>query len=371
MVLPLRNCSLGEGVTSWGILVELGTPPQRLCLSASTVVNNTLVSLRGLCAISDPGMTSLACMSLRGGLFEANRSSTWNEILIDEFSRGRPEPAWTLFNPSGITKGGSDKLYIRGSPDLTVDRMEIALNERGNESNAGMLGLGLKSSFLETSLNAKQIPCTAWSLEAGSQSSTPREGELVLGGYNNKRLDGSFYWSKTLDMTGDRPCPLRVDIARMRITMRNGTVDELMASTDSTKACAEAYDNRLRLSKLMLDNFKDITRYNPNLTEAVMRANDDRLFFTELGLLYEASNIPDWTLSMTLNGGLDVTIPREELMTPLVGTNEVGEKEVVPGIMNLAIFNEPTDEGEVPVLGKAVLSQVSAPMFPEEALVLS
>jgi hypothetical protein len=69
---PLRNITFDSGVTTWGALVEVGSPPQRVSLSPSTVVNTTFVSQYSLCVKSDPTMTKIECESLRGGFFNEN-----------------------------------------------------------------------------------------------------------------------------------------------------------------------------------------------------------------------------------------------------------------------------------------------------------
>lgn len=80
--VPLRNCTFDSGVKSWGILVEVGTPGQRVCLLPSTVVNSTLVSQKSLCALSNPNMSKLECESLRGGFFNENMSSKTSNPFI-------------------------------------------------------------------------------------------------------------------------------------------------------------------------------------------------------------------------------------------------------------------------------------------------
>ena len=358
---PLRNCTFDTGVTSWGILVEAGTPGQRLCLVPSTVVNSTLVSQQSLCDVSDPSMSKLECESLRGGFFNENQSSTWTGVSKDDFNGTRSNPTWAHFNPPGVTKVGYDSLTFplrKGSKELTG--YGLALNEMGNNSNAGMLGLGVDSSFLDTAVKKDLTPSRSWSLDAGSQSQRkPRKGEIVFGGYNRGRIDGSFKWKNVSDMSGDRPCPLRTTITDMYITLQNGTQVPLKSSSEQIAACIEPYDNIFRFTPGMLLIWKQITGFDDELLSVYSPDNRQNLSFTEYGLPYNDSKVFSWSLTVSLDNGYTTTLPPYELQAPLRGWNRRGERKVVPGLDTVAILKEPTSEGEIPTLGKVFLSQVS------------
>lgn len=348
---------------SWGILIEAGTPGQRLCLAPSTVVNSTLVSQESLCAISDPGMNPLECESLRGGFFNENSSSTWTEASLQDFNSSRSDPTWAHFNPPGVTKVGYDAFYLPGGDGRTIHGYGLALNERGNNSNAGMLGLGIDSLFLDTAVKEKVIPSRSWSLYPGSQSQErPRNGEMVFGGYNQGKIDGSFRWKNVSDMSGDRPCPLRTTITDMYITLENGTQVPLQSSSEQVAACIEPYDNLFRFTPGMLLNWQRLTDYDPNLSTVYAVDNPQNLSFTELGLPYNASMLSKWSLTITVDNGYKTTLPHYELQAPLRGWSVLGERTEVPGVVNVAILDTPTGEGEIPTLGKIFLSQASDPL---------
>ncbi len=369
--IPLRNCTFDSGVVSWGALVEVGTPGQRLCLAPSTVINSTLVSQQSLCAISDPGMSKLKCESLRGGFFNENQSSTWTGASLAAFNSTRSDPTWAHFNPPGVTRVGYDTLHFPGggggsstTGERTLYGFGLALNERGNNSNAGMLGLGISSLFLDTAVRRNVSGARGWSLYSGSQSAErPRSGELVFGGYNAGRLDGSLRWRNVSDMAGDRPCPLRTTIADMYITLDNGTQVPLKSSGELIAACIEPYDNLFRFTPGMLLNWKQLTGFDDSLLGVYAPNNTQNLTFTEYGLPYNASRVAPWSLTVALDNGYTTTLPPHELQAPMRGWNRLGERAVVPGVVQVAILDTPTGRGEIPTLGKIFLSQVSRPMF--------
>src|SRR6266536_2715265 len=150
--VPLHNCTFDSGVISWGTLVETGTPGQRLCLVPSTVVNSTLVSQESLCVISDPNMAKLECESLLGGFFNENQSSTFIGVSFNDYNSTRQDPTWAHFNPPGVTKVGYDTLHFPEGDGATLYGFGLALNQIGNNSNAGMLGLGIDSLYLDTAV---------------------------------------------------------------------------------------------------------------------------------------------------------------------------------------------------------------------------
>ena len=325
----------------------------------STVINSTLVSQESLCTVSDT-LEPRKCEALRGGFFNENSSSTWVDVSLSDYNNTRSNPTWNHFNPPGFTKVGYDKINFPNT-DVTLYGAGIALNQIGNNSNAGMIGLGKDSVFLNDAIRQQRAGSRSWSLDSGSQSLIkPRNGELVVGGYNAGRVDGSFSWSDVSDMAGDRPCPLRTKITQMSVMLGNGKVIPIKSSAEVIEACIEPYDNLFRFTPGMLLNWKQITEFN----ETILSVYNDQtaksnLSFTELGLPYDSARVGDWSLSITLDNGYMSTLPAYELQRPLFGFNEVGDKEAVPGITNLQILNVPTGVGEVPTLGKIFLSRVS------------
>jgi hypothetical protein len=368
----LRNCTFDSGAEAWGILIEVGTPAQRLCLSPSTVSNSTLLSLESLCAISDPGMSRRKCQSLRGGFYNESQSRTWTGASLATFNASRHEPTWAHFNPPGITRVGYDTVRFPGASGSgsgarrdvpTLHGYGVALNERGNQSNAGMLGLGVDSLFLARAVHDNLSPARGWSLFAGSQSpARPSNGEFVVGGYNEARLDGSLHWSNFSDMSGDRPCPLRTVIRDLLLTYENDTEVTLKSGGESIAACIEPYDDIFRFTPSMLLNWKHLTGFDEQLQGVYSSSNNkDRLSFVEEGLLYNASKTAKFSLTLTLENGYTATIPPSELQAPLRGWNSRGERVTVPDVVQVAIHNTPTGRGEIPTLGRVFLSPVSFP----------
>ncbi|KAK3353970.1 aspartic peptidase domain-containing protein, partial [Lasiosphaeria hispida] len=352
----LRNCTFASGVVSWGNMVEVGTPPQRLCLVPSTVINSTLVSQEGLCKVSGT-LEPHKCEALRGGFFNENSSTTWTGASLSAFNDTRSNPTWEHFNPPGFTEVGYDTITFANA-NVALYGAGIALNQYGNDSNAGMIGLGKDSVFLADAVRQERAGSKSWSLDAGSLSTAkPRDGELVIGGYNAGRTDGSFSWSNVSDMAGDRPCPLRTKIAHMSVTLSNGETVPIMSSAEVVDACIEPYDNLFRFTPGMLLNWKSITGFNESQFNVYSSEAANNVSFNEYGLPYDSDSIGDWSLSITLGNGYKTTLPGHELQRPLQGFDNLGNRKVVPGVTKVQILDQPTKDGEVPILGKIFLSR--------------
>jgi hypothetical protein len=122
--------------------------------------------------------------------------------------------------------------------DQAVTMIE-GLITQGQESTTSHLGLAESSPLLQSLKDAGLIGARSWGLNAGSQSfSAPRVGSLVLGGYDEESIQGDFY---SFDIPvpnpplNGRPCPLKVTITNLTLTVRNvstgivGLANKLMA----------------------------------------------------------------------------------------------------------------------------------------------
>lgn len=65
--------------------------------------------------------------------------------------------------------------------------------------------------------DAGLIAARSWGLNSGSQSySSPRDGSLVLGGYDQASIDGDFHFTRDVVSGGvvnKRRCPLQVTLS--------------------------------------------------------------------------------------------------------------------------------------------------------------
>ena len=101
----------------------------------------------------------------------------------------------------------------------------------------------------------------------------------------------------------------------------------------------------------MLSQFQSATNWSSDTSIS------DDIKVIEAGLYYNASLNLSPTLIFSLNGGLEVEIPADDLVGPVRGLNKSGARVLQNNITVVNIFNESAPEGTA-TLGKSFLSQV-------------
>lgn len=240
--LSLSNCTVhhidGRDVDSWGVSLSLSG--QELCFVPSTVVNNTLVMGAEVCS-NDHNGTLAQCTSRRGGLFDiAAAGSSFVNISLADLAADtgwreimKPLPPFTV----------AGKTTLQLPADISVP-MSIAVITQGQNHTAGHLGLGLGSVFLRNLVSQGLATAPAFGINAGSQShSNPRDGSLVLGGYDKASVNGHFinYTMEypVIQRTESRICPLQVTIEKLIFRSASGADVELISVSQPTPACIE------------------------------------------------------------------------------------------------------------------------------------
>lgn len=108
------------------------------------------------------------------------------------------------------------------------------------------IGLAETSTLLQSLKDEGLIGTRSWGLDSGSQSSAaPRNGSLVLGGYDASKLDGGWitFPIPESNLVRKRSCPLQVSITEMSFTVhvsRDGTKTKTPVKGDNPLvACIE------------------------------------------------------------------------------------------------------------------------------------
>lgn len=240
IVLALSNCTMhrsdGQTVGSWGL--SLSVASQDLCLVPSTVTNNTLVMGTDVCA-DDRNSTAAQCSSRRGGLFDLGAAtSSFARTSLGDL---RPDQGWAeIMKPlQPFTVAGNATIQLS---DTSVP-LTIAVVTEGQNHTTGQLGLGIESSVLDTLVQQKKIDSPVWGINAGSQSSNPRDGSLVLGGYDQASVSGHFT-NFSMDYPinrhpGGRVCPLQVVIERLVLRPAGGDDIAISDLAQPIQACIE------------------------------------------------------------------------------------------------------------------------------------
>ncbi|KAF8848376.1 hypothetical protein BDZ45DRAFT_664575 [Acephala macrosclerotiorum] len=353
--LRLGNGTIaGTNVDSRGFLAGLSTPAQFLFLAPSTVVNSTIVISDSFCTNSD-NLTTAQCASSCGNTYNISAAgdsfkSTPNTLMISD-------PVWASISsqPLYSLTAGETLLQLPSGQALSND--SIGIISSGENQNMGHLGLASNSSFLQLAISTNLIPGNGFGFDAGSQSITnPRDGGLVLGGYNPASIGGQLFTFPTgASSSLARECPLQVNVTQLAIRFPGVSADVPLTSAGGFAACVEMYDNLFRFTQNLLQNFQAVTDWSSNTTA------DPNIYRVEPGLLFPSTNPFNGSLIITIDGGklgpLTVTIPNEEMSNPLRGISANGGWVLQSNVTEASIFFQ-SARLNTPVLPKAFLSQL-------------
>jgi hypothetical protein len=371
LYFPLSNCSTqAHGdvpiADSWGLAVALGDPPQELCVVPSMFTNSTFVPTVEVCN-SDDTISFPTCTSRRGGLLDVSVSgANFGPIPLNDVP---PDLNWPAVDPdNSVTEKGN--ISLRLPVDTSISQYPLKIFRGGQRHNAGHLGLA-SSSVLLQQISAHTGVVTGFGLDAGSQSTAnPREGHLIVGGYDKTRVSASFkdYNISSIQMSR-RICPLQVTITEL-VLSRPGVEDVILSSKgEQIPACIEPckylfHYSAVYLLTLLTDDVLFRLPERPLLafTEATGFVNDTlpdptEFYIVEPGLTYPSFSGFSGSLKFTLDNDFVVEIPNEELVHPLRGIAPDGTKILMPNTTELNIFRYVAFL-DTAVLGKAFLSRV-------------
>jgi hypothetical protein len=350
----LSNCTIApssdfpDGVDSWGLQLGLASPAQEQCFCPSMTVNNTVVMTKQICVNITSGTYS-QCVSDRGGLFNEQEATSGFTPSQEGLA---PDPVWDSFNPAFA---GSANATVQFPSDISLPSYPIALVDVASNASLSQLGLANDSVFLREVVNAGWSSIPAFSILAGSQSvQQPRDGHLIIGGYDAASLAGPFsnFTISNTTTAGSRVCSLQVEVDSLILSLPGHSDVELIADGTPMISCIEPLDNLFRLPGTVIDLFQEHTglRNDPSLVS-------NQLLVVEPGLTFNSSF--NGTLRFTLKNGPVVEIPNEELAQQLRGIDQTGKRVLQNNVTVVNIFNETAPEGTA-VLGKVFLSQVSS-----------
>lgn len=175
--------------------IQIGTPPQTVNVLPSTAGSQTWAILPQGCSNTDP----TNCTASRGGAFQPNTSSTWNQN--DDTANGLfPLLLDNNLGYSGAGYYGYDTVVLGGQGGLSLIQQAVA-GIATKEFYLGLFGLSPQATTLPDAtralpdfifqLNASSvIPSLSWSYTAGNQYRLGHVyGSLILGGYDTSRFE--------------------------------------------------------------------------------------------------------------------------------------------------------------------------------------
>lgn len=173
------------------------------------------------------GRTPEQCRSRRGGVIHRDKLPT---APIDGLADRNP--GWKTL--MGMNKSEPlDAFQYAGRAVFKLRDQSVTMVEglvtQGQQSSLNHIGLGENSILLTALKDAGLIGALSWGLNSGSQSAElPRDGNLVLGGYDDASIDGNVNYYDIADpnLVNQRPCPLQITLAGLSVTVEGGDGDD-------------------------------------------------------------------------------------------------------------------------------------------------
>ncbi|KAL9018876.1 MAG: hypothetical protein Q9185_003847 [Variospora sp. 1 TL-2023] len=297
-------------------------------------------------------ITPSQCNVRRGGTFDEGDSTTWEQTTTE--------------NVLEVDATGSQLDDLQGSDHVainttfSVDDVPLRVvrpSTQRRDANAAVnqLGLGNNSTFLAALYSAKAIASKTWSLALGWQgadSSHQTDGTLVLGGYDLAQADGS---NSTWPFSKGTPCTsqLVVTISDIVLNFKNGTSAGILPPSAGTaiRACVTPEVPWLTMPDETFSNMLYLSGYagsTPNRTKGI----------NYNGMVFQADEIYDGDLTITLASGFEVRIPNHQLVIPDYAINTEGLiVETNPRVRELLINSlEGRRQDHMPLLGVPFLS---------------
>lgn len=250
---------------------------------------------------------------------------------------------------------------IRGYDDasfgsnITIPDFPLEVWSQVDSSNRSELPLGVSSSWLTKLEEVDAIPEKTLGLYYGSRSmNRPQDGELVIGGYNQARINGPFHnFSLGMDYHLKEPCPLQVLLTNVIVRDAKGRNTSLIPDTGNrVPACINPAENAFLFTKSMFATWAKVTHHPSNPP-----ADGSQNFSSQTYLRDAQQYISD--LIVVLDGDYEVVIPHHELISLERGNNAQGLYDVVNSSRIQAAV-QTTGDGDLfdfPILGGVFLSQ--------------
>ena len=222
---------------------QLGTPPQTVNLLISTTTSQTWAVVPQGCIKTDPAN----CTTTRGGVFQANQSSTWKQD--QDVANGLSPLIFSSKQTENHDNGsyGYDTIALGGAGSPSLNQQVIA-GVATKDVYLGLFGLSPDSVDLPqtsfqlpdvlSSLNQSNlIPSLSWAYTAGNQYRTgPAYGSLTLGGYDTLRFEPNNVSFSLNDPVARGPT---VNIGQITLAT-DDTYTELGTSNESISAVIDS-----------------------------------------------------------------------------------------------------------------------------------
>ncbi|KAF9696094.1 hypothetical protein EKO04_006181 [Ascochyta lentis] len=316
LLLPWANNSASAAGTilSRGISFTIGTPPQSFSLTPSTVSNNVFINNAKECVTA----TNKSCIGQLGGIYDSATSTSFAQVDYAAWGGSRDTvdlasaSSYIFFDDAmafgldpAANKFSSFPMYTNTSADDLTE---------SKPASKATLPLGMNSTFLNYLVDSGQSSSRTYGLWVGSESvETPKDGLLVVGGYDESRLSSA---ATTFPMFSD--CSTCAVLTAITYDIGGESTTLFSNASETLIVVLDPYSSNLELPAEMLQNLAGAEK------AAVWNATSRRFEVP-------ATTAPTGTFTITIS---DMGNPLGDASKPSVATY----KSVIPAS---ELFNQP------------------------------
>jgi hypothetical protein len=371
LAFPIKNNTLGDGVAlNRGLYVQLGGQPQgeerpltyqilktaphtSTGLRLTFLWENTAIENGQDCLGATNSASNItACVGRSGGAFYIDKSTTWRAAPDGVWNGTVPDPA----EHDGHTLLGWDTAVFSGN--VQVPGMPLAVWSDNTPLNRTALGLGSNSSTIRAFVQAGVLPELPQQIGIfmGSRSELQSvDGEIVFGGYDMSRVNGSFVWFPIGKRFAGLECPLQVLLDDVILTNTNGSQSLMPDPFSKVPACLDPIQNSFTFSPALYQKWSTLTQHPDK------QPTDGSPPYTDQTYPWENEKlIEELTVKMSNDNGDNhtSTMPHYEMVSHERGSDAQGKYAVINATRAMAAVSSPVfGIMGVPLLGGTFLSQ--------------
>ncbi|KAJ8119739.1 hypothetical protein ONZ43_g3375 [Nemania bipapillata] len=332
LVFPITDVqiipSISNSLTK-GIPASIGTPGQTIVFLPWPELNNTWIyDEQPYC---DPSIifSDTICRVRRGNLYSDVSSSSYHKAEDIPSAGGAPVETQGKYAETGISKLLDSSVPVQDTLDIGSVQVSESfpfgvprLSWDHGYTISHPMGLGSNSTLLNTLVKAGRIGSRVWSIFWGRMwvdADDAMDGSLVLGGYDSQKVIGKNY-TQRLDYSDTTGCwtGMRVNVASVKLNIRDGDDVELLSPSDAFDACI------VPQRQLLLEAPPAIVKGFENTSGVSSLGPSYGIHWG--GYLYDSTNLFDGDMTISLSSGLEVRIPNNQYLVPYVDVDRNGSR---------------------------------------------
>jgi hypothetical protein len=299
-----------------------------------------------------------ACITgLGGGLFDISNSSSFQAGPTDPTDPG--SDLFDTFSQNISGPVGYDTVSFGTNTSLNGFPLRIASKGIDLSTNQVQIGLGFNSTLLAALKQTGRIASRTWSYwygYVGGEVSAQMDGQLVLGGYDSKKIKPERKHVGQIAYTDQCYTGMTVTVSKMFLNFPNGSSPNIMDTAEaggSGLMTACLCPTCTLFMALPLDPY--FARYEKWTGSVNVGRSTGINFWT---MLYESDDVFQGDVTIELDSGLQVRVPNSQFVLPDMSIDkQTGEVEMNTTVRDVVFYSlQDSMRNLMPGLGRYFLT---------------